>query len=448
MTSFEQWYFRQKGGGLFPKYMQNISLGSGGATIKGQEIIRTRAFNSVTRLWGSYWDVIAMSLTNQTPAQRVASIENVLDNTHIPTLLDVRGNGAHSILAYNYYTVGGSNVVFMINDPNYPGVGKTLVYNSSQTNVLTYGVHNLVSLEGDGSFQMENFENIYDDAEDGFSGNGAAQVNVTSHTDGEEVTDRNITLSGTIDSGQVLVSKLSVTVNGSATVDTPVDPDTGDFSVTLSLNAGTNELGFVTSGLVGNNRLVEVLNTQKQPFKIIDNLDAAAILVTLTWDTDQTDLDLYVTDPTGATSWYGGHTTPDGGDLDYDVQYGYGPEHWTLSYGDTIRWGSNYTVRVHYYTDHSACTYCDPVVPVRPTGWTATVLVYENTPRMATYTFSGVLADADPGNASPGSHGSDWNDVCTITPVQAPGSSMVRKTREGEIQITLPVPPEAAYPKP
>jgi uncharacterized protein YfaP (DUF2135 family) len=440
ITAFEQWYFRGKGGGFYPKYMQNIPLGPGAGTIKGQEVIRTRAFNSVTRMWNSYLPGRTASY-NLTPPQRFASICNVLLNTHVPTILSTYG---HSILAYDFYSSAATNGALLINDPNFPGTVRTLPYDPAHTNVFTYGTYTNIALMGDGSFQMESFNDIYADAEDGFSGNGAAQVNITSHTDGAVVTTRNITVSGTIDSGQVLVSELDIVLNGTTEFVAPVDAG-GNFSVTLSLNAGTNDLSFVTKGYVGLNRLVYVLNSQKQPFKLIANLDAAAILVTLTWNTDATDIDLYTTDPTGDCSWYSDHYTADGGELDHDNTSGYGPEHWTLSYGDTVRWGSNYAVRVHYYSDHRACTnpsYCDPVVPVRPTGWRVTVLVYENTPRMATYTFSGVLADAKSSNASPGGSGSDWNSVCTITPVEATSPApapSVRKTSKGEIEILVPM---------
>ena len=422
--------------------MQDLPQGSGNATIKGQEVIRTRAFDSVSQMWNSYVPRRSASF-NLTPAQRYASICNILLNTKVPTILSTFG---HSILAYDFYSSGATQGVLLVNDPNYPGTVQTIRYDPAFSNRFWYvspdETWTNLAVMGDGSFQLESFWSIYVDAVNGFNGNGAAQVNVTSHTDGQEVTSRTITLSGTVDSGQVLIDKLRINLNGATTIETPVNTTTGAFSVQLSLNAGTNTLSFITIGPNGQGQHWITLNSQKQPFKIIANLNQAAILVTLTWDTDSSDLDLYTIDPTGDYSAYFHHTTADGGNLDFDNTYGYGPEHWTLTYANTVRWGSNYTVRVHYYSDHLSCQSCDPVVPVRPTGWTVTVLLYEGTPQMTTATFSGVLGDAIPSNHYPADSGPDWADVVTITPVQ-PGPSRqvsMTKTESGKIQIIVPVP--------
>ena len=190
-----------------------------------------------------------------------------------------------------------------------------------------------------------------------------------------------------------------------------------------------------------------MLNTQKQAFRLILDSTQAVILVTLTWNTDNTDLDLYTIDPTGDYSSYNHRTTADGGVLDNDNTYGFGPEHWTLSGVNTVRWGEDYKLRVHYYSDYQACTTCDPVVPVRPTGWTVSLMLYEGTTRMETITYHGVLTDADgSSNDAPDGTGASWADVVTITPVQAPSPTAVpsvRKTNSGEIRITVPISSEA-----
>jgi len=48
--------------------------------------------------------------------------------------------------------------------------------------------------------------------------------------------------------------------------------------------------------------------------------------VLLSWDTDNTDLDLHLVTPDGAHIWYGDRVAPNGGALDVDVTTGYGPE--------------------------------------------------------------------------------------------------------------------------
>lgn len=48
--------------------------------------------------------------------------------------------------------------------------------------------------------------------------------------------------------------------------------------------------------------------------------------VLLSWDTDQTDLDLHVVTPDGGHAWYGAQVLDNGGALDVDVTTGFGPE--------------------------------------------------------------------------------------------------------------------------
>ena len=75
--------------------------------------------------------------------------------------------------------------------------------------------------------------------------------------------------------------------------------------------------------------------------------------MSLTWDKNDTDLDLYVIDPTGDYSCYYNKVTNDGGELDLDDVNGYGPEHWTLMESDTVRYGQPYRLRIHYYNDNN-----------------------------------------------------------------------------------------------
>jgi hypothetical protein len=440
ICAFEQWYFKNKGGGFYPKYMQDIPLGGNNVeTIKGQEIIRTRAFDSVAQLWSEYLPFVDLSY-DLPPAFRMASIIAILDNTHIPTMLNPTD---HVILAYDHMLNGNLQRV-LINDPNCPGTTQTLSFDPANPSVLSYQnsigqYFPTVALIGEGSFQAEGFDDIYADAEAGFDGYGAAQVNVKSDTDGETITSRTVQLSGQISSGPVLVSELDIVLNQGSPTSVPVD-ESGNFSVTLSLNVGTNTLGFVTKGYNGNGVLLSVPNTQLKPFQIIVNASEAVILATLTWDTDGTDLDLYTIDPTGDYSCYFHEVTASGGALDFDNTTGYGPEHWTLNTDDIVQWGETYTFRVHYYDDH-----VDPLPgPAIPTHWTVNVLLYEGTSHMQSSTFSGELAYHDASdNDQPDGTGQSWADVCTVVPIQTDESharAAISKDHQGRIIITVPVP--------
>ena len=454
MCAFELWYFTEKGGGLYPKYMESLTV-PGYAPIKGQDCIATRAHNSVNQVYQHYWERKAAQFS-LTAEERVAFIKNVIANTGAPTILSGRSEpNGHAFLATDCFLNGPTNTLW-INDPNIPGQHTEITYIAGSSNLAyntSYGyIFTNITVMGNGSWQFEPFDSIYADAEDGFHGSGAAQVNVLSHTNLQQVTDRTVNLSGVVSNGQVAVSVLRVNNNGikyQGNVDLH-----GNFNIPISIVAGTNQLTFQTYGWVNTwvgglpvNDVVEVLNTQKQPFNLLYMQTSAVILVTLTWNNNDTDLDLYTIDPTGDYSSYYHYMTASGGTLDHDVTGGYGPEHWTLSGLNTVQWGQDYKVRVHYFSDHQSCTYssCDPQIPVRPTGWTVTVVVYEETDRMQTFSFSGVLDAADSGNARPPTAGgSDWADVCTITPVKAPGqlrlAATAQQSSSGEIQITVPIP--------
>lgn len=72
--------------------------------------------------------------------------------------------------------------------------------------------------------------------------------------------------------------------------------------------------------------------------------------VALTWDTDSTDLDLYVTEPDSTVLYYGNRHSDSGGEFFQDHQFGRGPE--------IARWlgdapDGEYSVMVDYYWDES-----------------------------------------------------------------------------------------------
>jgi hypothetical protein len=71
----------------------------------------------------------------------------------------------------------------------------------------------------------------------------------------------------------------------------------------------------------------------------------ADIVVTITWNTDNTDVDLHVTEPSGEECFYSHRQTQSGGELTRDVTRGYGPEMYVLKRAPS----GKYLVRAHYY---------------------------------------------------------------------------------------------------
>ncbi|MBN1899637.1 MAG: DUF2135 domain-containing protein [Spirochaetes bacterium] len=74
---------------------------------------------------------------------------------------------------------------------------------------------------------------------------------------------------------------------------------------------------------------------------------AKAMKIVLVWDTDNTDVDLWVIEPTGEKCFYSFKNTKIGGSLDVDVTTGYGPEVYTLAAPTK----GSYTIQVNYYSD-------------------------------------------------------------------------------------------------
>ncbi len=431
MTSFSLWYWEHHlaSGILFPRFMYNV----GGLT--GQDIIATRTFISIAQKWNVYWPEIAneTTLTNE---QNYVIIRNAILNTTSPVLIYLyhtgAGAGAHSVLAYAYNRGDVS-----MYDPNHPGQTSTAVYSMDTKAFSPYSGYNGIIYNGDGSLHLtESYTNILNDADNQFSGSNEATIKDIYPADESEITARSTTLSGTIESGEVLVEKLKVWAGGgSYTVDVP---ESGAFSVTIPIERGTNFIFFDTKGHDAGNHWIDVPNNMDTELFTLEGVfDEAAILVTVTWDKNDTDVDTYVIDPTGDYSSYFHKYTADGGWLDVDDTNGYGPEHWTLTYGNTVRWGEDYRVRLHYYSDHGN----------GGTNYQVSILLYEDTPYQVQYHYSGYLGTSSPGNNQPENSGADWADIATVTPVEHTPSALggwqpsVRMGIDGIPHITVPVPP-------
>jgi len=76
------------------------------------------------------------------------------------------------------------------------------------------------------------------------------------------------------------------------------------------------------------------------------NDGGADLLVTITWNTDSTDIDLHVKEPSGEECYYQHTKTKSGGRITQDVTQGYGPEMYVLKKAPT----GQYHVRVKFYS--------------------------------------------------------------------------------------------------
>jgi uncharacterized protein YfaP (DUF2135 family) len=437
MTAFALWYAISHpfGEDFYPRFMTQVGTDAAGSPRVGQQVIATRAFISIGRVWDTYLpaDWGGQLLTD---AQAYRIIRNVLRNTGYPVLIALRksansGDG-HSVLA-----IGWNDGGLQVYNPNNPGETQTVPFNPGTGVLGPYAGYDIVRYCGNGSFRCsESFAHILADAEAGFHGSANATLTVTSHASGATVGDRVQQLAGTITSGQVLVSRLSVFVN-SMEFKTDVDAG-GAFNLTVTLAAGTNHLLFVPRGLDADDHLINLpSNMDVVDFTLVADVSPAVILTTLTWDTNDTDVDTYVIDPMGDYSCYYHKTTADGGTLDWDVTSGYGPEHWLLTTANTVRWGGDYRVRLHYYSDHGR----------GPTNYTLAVQLYDGAAAV-TWTYRGNLSVSDPGNDDCTATGPDWADVATVVPMHVAGAASCVPQFDGSLRITVPVPPAGARIKP
>ncbi len=105
--------------------------------------------------------------------------------------------------------------------------------------------------------------------------------------------------------------------------------------------------------------------TASSSLKLVTNNEAMDIKVILYWDTNFTDVDLWVTDPANERVYYGNRRSKIGGELDIDITTGYGPETFTQK----AALPGEYLVQVQYYGG------------AQPTMAKVLVILYEGTER-------------------------------------------------------------------
>lgn len=81
-----------------------------------------------------------------------------------------------------------------------------------------------------------------------------------------------------------------------------------------------------------------------------DDLARRALQLTIHWNTDSTDIDLWVVEPEGERCFYGHRETGAGGKLFWDTTTGYGPELYQRAQGGK----GVFDVLIHYYGNNSA----------------------------------------------------------------------------------------------
>lgn len=111
-----------------------------------------------------------------------------------------------------------------------------------------------------------------------------------------------------------------------------------------------------TVALMDANRLLALFERERLPGAERITLDPRLrqpldvdVRIVLTWDTDQTDMDLWVTEPGGEKCYYGHNLTAAGGRVSRDFTGGYGPEEYLVRRGQP----GEYLVQANFYGSRS-----------------------------------------------------------------------------------------------
>ncbi|MCB1188538.1 hypothetical protein KDL29_15360 [bacterium] len=390
MTSFSQWYYRYgpKELPLYTRFLESLGTDSDGKPILGQDVIATRAFNTVVE---SQINWLKSGPKPGTVRDQITAIKHVIRNTSAPTNVsliygykDGHFVDGHAVLAYGY-----TQDRLLVYDPNHPGVSLKIDIVGDGF-YYEFGEHyDSIFCFGTGTLARESFEAILADAEAGFRGSEDALISNLNHEDNDTVTEPQITLTGTISSSEVLVERLKV-VNEDQTSEVPVDTVGGFFSIQVPIKDGDNLLTFITEGRNGFNNWVETPNnyTGRGGLKLVGDIPPDKLRITLTWDQNNS-FGMFVKDPSG--QWdpgtrIGNHdmslVTDAGGRYEGSYEGG-GPLYFVIPHDGTLAAGP-YQIRVintSTVEDHG----------VVPANWQLTVSFNEGEP----LTFSGSISEGN-----------------------------------------------------
>jgi len=385
MSGYATWYANNRTDNLHPKYTEQIAT-----------LVATRAHLAQSQTWGLTEWRNEQKLKAPYIGRLIKAYMSLLDQPLI-FLAGVDGHGKHAMVVYKY---DAEKLYFY--DVNVRDAEQTVTYDGAAFGTYSgYNSFGYVALASLG--RTEDFADLTTEAVGGFV--SSQDITLTSPEENEEITEHKTALTGSLSGSLNDAIKLYTTVKG---IGREISVNGGQFNQEIEISNGTN-----TIVLLAGVDMQQQSNWAKNGATLIRNVEgvfeASRMLVTLTWGQDNTDIDLYITEPQGETMWYSNQSTSDGLNLDFDNTSGYGPEHGTLTEGAStvgaVQDGT-YKVRVHYYSDHRTGS-----VPI--TGHVNIVLnVGEDNQVEKTIPF-GISVD-NSSNDSPGDSGADWIDIATV----------------------------------
>jgi uncharacterized protein YfaP (DUF2135 family) len=166
-------------------------------------------------------------------------------------------------------------------------------------------------------------------------------------------TERLVTVTGSAEGAAALGV---LVVNG---VERPLPLTGGQFSATFALGRGENAIEVIAPSADGKEA------PGRARLNLVAQIPRVDLQVLLFWDTDQTDVDLHITEPSGeVVNYTHKESEKSGGRLDRDDTDGYGPEIYTLASAPAGR----YEIAAHYFGDRGTGQSTATVVVVAREG--------------------------------------------------------------------------------
>ncbi|MDB6148990.1 MAG: hypothetical protein JWQ44_438 [Chthoniobacter sp.] len=271
---------------------------------------------------------------------------------------------------------------------------------------------------------------------------------IASIVDGMTVTDNIFTINGTVSVGGSPATEGRVVISQNGEDYFSGVEESGAFSEVVSLLPGENTLEVRFTSVDGNtgvSRRVRVINLEGAAALAESGAASASppaavapagITVVLSWDTDETDIDLHVFDPQGRHASYDALDGIPDAALDHDDTDGFGPETFTML---DPRPGT-YTVRADYYSGDL------------PT--TARLNIYRGSELIFSESYLLSLSDGNATEGLPGDPDSIWDAhsfvigeleierLTTVVPSAPSAAIFTTGIGENEVVVRLKAPPD------
>ncbi|MDQ3022835.1 MAG: hypothetical protein M3R04_00395 [bacterium] len=358
MTAFAAFYYRTQyyygyePTKLYPKFMAPV----GTSGMNGQQVIASRAYNSINRGWDAYYETERWQWTQLTDTQQWLCLRIALLNTADPVLVSIRNEElgkAHSVLAFAWVEDD-----LFIYDPNKPGQSPAIHFDTSIKKLDDYGIYDQFAASGDGSLAIkEPFELILNDAEGNFAGSSGATITFTPPSD-STVSSEQVNTVVHIESGAVLVDKITLSKKGYGAVHAV--PQSGNLNFNTLVKPGDNYFQVRTYGKSARGSEIPITNnfSNTRGYHLVGDIDVPVLRVEVTWDTstgvEPGHIDLAVHDPFGGgggnwrSTHEGNQIYPSGGELTAAGLESGGPQVYILESTDDVAYGQFYQIRTHF----------------------------------------------------------------------------------------------------